>query len=70
VSSVKNGQVGGSHYKTMAIQPAEFCHKNQIGYLEGLAIKYLCRWRKKDGVLDLKKAVHCIQLLIEFEEKK
>ncbi len=62
-------QIGGDHYKTMAIQPAEFCHRNGIGYMEGLAIKYLCRWKKKNGVEDLKKAVHCIQLLIELETK-
>lgn len=33
-------QVGGSHYKDMAIQPAEFIHKNKIGYIEGCVIKY------------------------------
>jgi hypothetical protein len=60
-------QVGGSHYKKFIIQPAEFCYKNNIPYLEATAIKYLCRWRDKGGIQDLEKAKHFIDLLIEFE---
>lgn len=60
-------QVGGNHYKHLVIQPAYFCHVNNIPYLEATAIKYLCRWRKKNGIEDLRKAKHFIDLLIEFE---
>lgn len=63
-------QVGGSHYKDFAIQPAEFIHKNGIPYLEGCAIKYLVRWREKGGLQDLQKAKHYIDLLIEMENDK
>jgi hypothetical protein len=62
-------QVGGGHYKDLAIQPAEFIHKNGIGYMEGAVIKYLTRWRNKNGVEDLKKARHYLDLLIEMETK-
>jgi len=67
--SAKEEQVGGGHYKDMKIQPVEFIHANGIPYLEANAIKYLCRWRKKNGIEDLKKAQHYIQLLIELEGK-
>jgi len=60
-------QVGGNHYKQFKIQPAEFCYKNNIPYLEATAIKYLCRWKDKGGIQDLEKAKHFIDLLIEFE---
>jgi len=63
-------QVGGSHYKDMAIQPVEFIHKNGIGYMEGNVIKYVSRWREKNGLEDLKKARHYIDLLIEMESGK
>jgi hypothetical protein len=63
-------QEGGSHYKDMAIQPLEYIHKNGIGFAEGCAIKYLTRWRAKNGVEDLKKAKHFIEMLIEMEEGK
>jgi hypothetical protein len=63
-------QEGGAHYKTMAIQPAQFIHANGIGFFEASAISYLCRWRAKGGYGDLRKAIHFIELLIELEEKK
>lgn len=63
-------QVNGTHYKNMAIQPAEFITMNGIGFLEGCVIKRMCRWKNKDGVADLKKAIHEIQLLMEFHERK
>ena len=65
--SAFEGQVGGGHYRDMAIQPAEFCHRNALGPLESMAIGYLCRWRKKGGLEDLRKAKHAIELLIEME---
>ena len=60
-------QVDGSHYKDMVIQPAEYIHKNRIGFMEGSAIKYLSRWRAKGGIQDLEKARHMINLLIAME---
>lgn len=63
-------QIGGDHYKGLSIQPAEFCHRNNIPYLEATAIKYLCRWRSKGGIQDLNKAIHFIELLKEYESLK
>lgn len=60
-------QVGGSHYKDFKIQPIEFIHANKIPFFEANAIKYLCRWRNKNGIQDLEKAKHYIDLLIELE---
>lgn len=63
-------QVGGSHYKDMAIQPAEYCHFNRIGKLEGDVIAYVSRWRAKNGVEDLRKARHTLDLMIEMETRE
>jgi len=65
--SALDTQVGGGHYKNMVIQPAEYNHKNGIGYIEGSVIKYVSRWRNKNGVEDLKKARHFLDILIEME---
>lgn len=62
-------QAGGSHYKSMTIQPVEFIHANGIPYLEGNVIKYVSRWRSKGGVADLEKARHYIDLLVELETR-
>lgn len=60
-------QEGGGHYKKYPIQPTEFIHKNGLSFIQGNVIKYLMRYKDKNGIEDLKKAKHYIDLLIEFE---
>ena len=61
-------QEGGDHYKTMPIQPGEFIRKNNLGWYEGNAIKYVCRYKQKGGVQDIKKAIHYLELILEETE--
>lgn len=61
-------QVDGGHYKDFPIQPVEFIQRNNLPFIEGNVVKYVCRWRNKNGISDLKKARHYIDLLIELEE--
>lgn len=60
-------QVGGTHYKDMKIQPIEFIHANGLDFLQGNVVKYVTRFRAKNGKQDLLKAKHYIDLLIELE---
>ena len=60
-------QVGGKHYKNFAIQPVEFIHKNNLGFIVGNIIKYICRYKDKNGIEDLQKAKHYIDILIQLE---
>lgn len=62
-------QIGGNHYRHLAIQPVEYIHRNNLGFCEGSIIKYVTRWRNKNGIKDLEKAKHFIELLIEMEKK-
>ena len=62
-------QVGGNHYSSMKIQPVEYCMANNLNICESNVIKYVSRHRNKNGIEDLKKAKHFIDLLIEFEYK-
>ena len=63
-------QVGGSHYKSKAIQPWDYIAANGLGYFEGNVVKYVSRWRDKAGVADLEKARHYLDKLIEMERNK
>ena len=68
-----NTQVGGSHYKDMAIQPwqameAWLTAEEYRGYHKGVAIAYLARERDKGGIDDIKKAIHHLQRLVEIED--
>jgi hypothetical protein len=60
-------QVAGDHYKRMAIQPVEFCQKNDLRTIESNIIKYICRHRFKNGKEDVEKAKHFIEILLEME---
>ena len=67
-TSALNKQVGGSHYRDKGIQPIIYIHANNLGFCEGNVVKYVTRWRDKNGVADLKKAIHYLELLIELNE--
>lgn len=65
-----NTQVGGSHYKDMVIQPVEFIERNNLGFCVGNVIKYVCRYKSKNGIEDLQKAKHYLEILIDIESDK
>lgn len=60
-----NKQVGGQHYASMKIQPVEFITANDLGFLEGNVVKYICRHHAKNGAEDIKKAIHYCELLLQ-----
>jgi hypothetical protein len=59
-------QVGGDHYSRFVIQPGEFISKNNLGWFEGNVIKYVCRHPFKNGVEDIRKAIHYLQLILKW----
>lgn len=61
-------QVGGSHYKGMAIQPAEFSLVNGLKTAQANIVKYLPRAPLKGGAQDLGKAIHYCDLWLELAE--
>lgn len=69
-TSALNRQVGGAHYRDKGIQPIIYIHANNLGFCEGNVVKYVTRWRDKNGIADLEKAKHYIELLIEMETRK
>jgi hypothetical protein len=70
LSQANSIQHGGDHYKKKSIEPWDFIEANGIGFLDGNAIKYLTRWKDKNGIEDLKKARHYVDKLIEVETAK
>lgn len=70
VVSALDKQVGGNHYKQFPIQPVEFINANNLSYMQGNVIKYVVRYPFKNGIADLEKAKHYIEMLIEFERNK
>ena len=65
-----NKQIGGSHYTRFKIQPIEFISKNNLSFIQGCIIKYICRFDKKNGVEDLDKIIHYCELQKELLQNK
>lgn len=63
-------QIGGNHYKNFKIQPIVFIQQNGIGFIEGNVIKYVCRYKNKNGVEDLLKARHYLDILIDLQRQQ
>lgn len=57
------------HYQ-LPIEPKDFIIKNHLGFAEGNVIKYICRYKQKNGIEDLKKAKQYIDFLIDEYENK
>lgn len=62
-------QVGGGHYAA-PIQHWDFAASQGFDYFQGQITKYVTRWRKKNGIQDLEKALHFLQKYIETEKGK
>lgn len=63
-------QVGGNHYKKYAIQPLEFAEKIELQPICFSAFKYVVRYKDKNGVEDLDKAIHCLDIHDEIGKEK
>lgn len=69
--SANEKQIAGDHYKKYGnLQPWDVVVEWNLGYLEGTALKYIARWRDKNGIEDIKKAIHFLEKLVEVEEQK
>jgi hypothetical protein len=68
--SAKDYQIGGEHYKNKGIQPIEYIMSNSLDFCEGNVVKYVTRWKFKNGMDDLLKAKHYLEFLIEREREK
>lgn len=61
-------QVGGDHYAAV-YQHWDWCAETGLGYLEGNATKYLARFRKKGGKVDLEKALSYVEKAIALADQ-
>ena len=55
------------HYSNLPMEPWDFIQQNKLDFFEGNVVKYICRWRNKGGVTDLRKAITYIEKIIEGE---
>ena len=62
--------INPNYYTDMEITPRDFIVANDMDWDAGNVIKYVCRWRNKNGLEDLKKARRYLDFLIEQAEEQ
>lgn len=67
--SANDRQINGDHYQA-SIQTWDYIVAHDLSFLEGNVIKYVTRFRKKNGLQDLEKARHYLDKLIEVEHDR
>lgn len=71
MTSARDSQVGGEHYKRFKIQPWDVIDEYGLSFYAGNALKYLLRaGRKGSAHEDLMKARHYLDRMIELEEQR
>ena len=57
-----------NHYENgTTIDVIDFCNLYNLDFIEGNIIKYVVRYKKKDGIKDLEKALVYLNRLIDRE---
>lgn len=59
-----------THYNKGKIEMWDYAHDQNLGFFEGNIVKYICRWRYKNGLQDLEKCKQYLDKLIELEKSK
>lgn len=64
----KNGIPDDSHYTKGKIEPWDYIIANDLDFFEGNIVKYVTRWKYKNGIEDLKKVVVYANKLLEIAQ--
>lgn len=63
-------QIGGTHYKDLVVQPIELIASIRCSFIQGCIIKYISRYKNKNGAQDIQKCIHYAQLAIQLKDKR
>lgn len=60
-------ELSKDRYSTFGIQPVDYAFENNLDFFQGSVVKYITRHKIKDGIEDIKKAMHFCVMLAERE---
>ena len=63
-------QIGGNHYKDMIMQPIELINTLGCSFIQGCIIKYISRYKAKNGAQDIGKCIHYAEMAIQLKDRK
>lgn len=59
-------EVGGTHYEQLKVQPIELIMKCSLTFTQGNMLKYISRYKNKNGAEDIRKCIHYAQLATRY----
>ena len=63
----EKNNINPDHYGNSGIDVIDFCQANNLDFMQGNVIKYITRYRKKNGLEDVRKAVEYINRILADE---
>ena len=66
----EKNNINPDHYGNSGIDVIDFCQANNLDFMQGNVIKYITRYRKKNGLEDIRKAVEYINRILANEYPK
>ena len=72
MNSKEKDNIKPDHYGNSEIDVIRFCQANNLDFMQGNVIKYITRYRKKNGLEDIRKTVEYINRILadEYPEYK
>lgn len=70
ISKYANTPINPKHYNDPGSDVIKFCMDNNLDFMQGNIVKYIVRYKQKNGIEDLKKTAEYLRRLIEREESK
>ena len=61
----EKNNINPDHYGSSGIDVIDFCQANNLDFMQGNVIKYVFRYKNKNGLEDLEKAKEYIDRMIE-----
>lgn len=65
-NNILDTQIGGDHYKKLVMQPIVLITKANCNFIQGCIIKYISRYKCKNGKEDVLKCIHYAELALEL----
>ncbi len=62
---MENIKTSREHYEMLKMQPIDLILKADLSFIQGNIIKYISRYKYKNGIEDIKKCIHYAQIAIE-----
>ena len=59
-----------AHYTRFAIEPITFITANNLPFIVGNVVKYICRYDAKNGDEDIRKAIRYCEMLLEHRKRE